>query len=213
MSLVTITDPTSQQSEAFRTLRTNLSFYSLDDPVRTIAITSPMPDTEAALTAANLAVTMAQGGKQTILVEADLRRPAINELLGINQAPGLTDALISGTDDLPLQKTSIENLMVLAAGQKAPNPADLLGSATINHLLEKLKDKADMVIFNTPPVNAVSDATILGSRLDGVLLVINSGATSRDQAAQAKETLQTANVRIIGATLVNAATEIGFGDY
>ena len=91
--------------------------------------------------------------------------------------------------------------------------ADLLGSAAINQLLEKLLAQADIIIFNAPPINAVSDATVLGSRLDGVLLVINSGITSRDQAAQAKDTLETANVRIIGATLINAATEVGFGEY
>ncbi|MEM8858527.1 MAG: CpsD/CapB family tyrosine-protein kinase [Chloroflexota bacterium] len=213
MSLITITDPISQKSEAYRTLRTNLSFYSLDEPVRSIAITSPMPDSESSLTAANLAVTMAQGGKKTVLVEADLRRPAIHTYFSAKQEPGLTDAVISGNEELPLQATNIENLKLLSSGQKAPNPADLLGSTAINQLIKKLLAQADIIIFNAPPINAVSDATVLGSRLDGVLLVINSGVTSRDQASQAKETLETANVRIIGATLINAATEVGFGEY
>lgn len=213
MPLISITDPGSQQAEAFRTLRTNLSFYSLDNPIRSIVITSPTPDSEVAATAANLAVTMAQGGKKTVLVEADLRRPSLNQLFDVKQVPGLTDALIAADGKFPLQETSIENLKLLTGGQKAPNPADLLGSGAIQQLVEQLLKENDILIFNAPPVNAVSDATVLGSRLDGVLLIINSGSTSRDQASQAKETLAKANVRIIGATLINAATEAGFGDY
>ena len=213
MSLISITNPSSQQAEAYRTLRTNLSFYSLDDPIRSIVITSPTPDSEVAITAANLAVTMAQGGKKTVLVEADLRRPSLNQLFGVKQEPGLTDALIAADGKLPLQSTNIDNLMLLTGGQKAPNPADLLGSGAIKLLVDQLLEEHEMLIFNAPPINAVSDATVLGSRLDGVLLIINSGSTSRDQASQAKETLAKANVRIIGATLINAATEAGFGDY
>lgn len=216
MSLISITDPSSQQAEAFRTLRTNLSFYSLDNPIRSIVVTSPTPDAEVAKTAANLAVTMAQGGKKTVLVEADLRRPTINLLFDAKQQPGLTDALIAANEagrELPLQDSGVENLKLLTGGQKAPNPADLLGSGAIKHMVDQLLAEYDILIFNAPPVNAVSDATVLGSRLDGVLLVINSGSTSRDQATQAKETLAQANVRIIGATLINAATEAGFGDY
>ena len=105
------------------------------------------------------------------------------------------------------------HLKLLAGGQQAPNPADLLGSGATKQLIDQLLADNDILIFNAPPINAVSDATVLGSRLDGVLLVINSGRTSRDQATQAKETLAKANVRIIGATLINAATEVGFGDY
>ena len=213
MSLITLTDPGSQQSEAYRTLRTNLSFYSLDKPVQSIVVTSPTPDSEVAQTAANLAVTMAQGGKKTVLIEADLRRPSINQLFSVDQEPGLTNALIAADGKIPLQDSGTENLRILTGGQKAPNPADLLGSGAIQQLLEKLLNENDMLIFNAPPINAVSDASVLGSRLDGALLVINSGTTNRDQATQAKETLAKANVRIIGATLINADTEAGFGDY
>ena len=213
MSLITLTDPGSQQSEAYRTLRTNLSFYSLDKPIQSIVVTSPTPDSEVAQTAANLAVTMAQGGKKTVLIEADLRRPSINQLFSVDQEPGLTNALIAADGKIPLQDSGTENLRILTGGQKAPNPADLLGSGAIQQLLEKLLNENDMLIFNAPPINAVSDASVLGSRLDGALLVINSGTTNRDQATQAKETLAKANVRIIGATLINADTEAGFGDY
>ena len=213
MSLITLTDPSSQESEAYRTLRTNLSFYSLDKPIKSIVVTSPAPDAEVAQTAANLAVTMGQGGKKTVLIEADLRRPTISKLFNVNQEPGLTDALIAADGKIPLQSSGTDNLQILTGGLTAPNPADLLGSSAIQQLIDQLMAENDMIIFNAPPVNAVSDATILGSQLDGALLVINSGTTNRDQATQAKETLQKANVRIIGATLINAESEAGFGDY
>ncbi len=213
MSLITLTDPSSQKSEAYRTLRTNLSFYSLDDPIKSLVVTSPTPDTEVAQTAANLAVTMAQGGKKTVLIEADLRRPSISQLFNVTQQPGLTDALVAADGDIPLQDSGIDSLKILTGGQKAPNPADLLGSSALQQLLDQLGANYDMLIFNAPPINAVSDAAVLGSRVDGALLVINSGNTNRDQATQAKETLAKANVRIIGATLINAESEAGFGEY
>ena len=115
--------------------------------------------------------------------------------------------------DIPLQDSGIDSLKILTGGQKAPNPADLLGSSALQQLLDQLGANYDMLIFNAPPINAVSDAAVLGSRVDGALLVINSGNTNRDQATQAKETLAKANVRIIGATLINAESEAGFGEY
>ena len=153
MSLISITDPGSQQAEAFRTLRTNLSFYSLDNPIKSIVITSPTPDEEVAETAANLAVTMAQGGKKTVLVEADLRRPSINQLFGVKQQPGLTDALIEAENEnskLPLQDSGVENLKLLTGGQQAPNPADLLGSGATKQLIDQLLADNDILIFNAP---------------------------------------------------------------
>ena len=112
MDLITLKEPRSQKSEAYRTLRTNLSFYSLDRPLRTLVVTSPAPDNETALTAANLAVTLAQGGRKTVLVEADLRRPAVHALFDISSEPGLTNTLVND-DELPLVKTVVENLWVL----------------------------------------------------------------------------------------------------
>lgn len=212
MNLITLTDPQSPQSEAYRTLRTNLSFYSLDEPLRTLVVTSPAPNDGTAITAANLAVTLAQSGRKTVLVECDLRRPALPQLFDRPLEPGLTNALLEDKE-LPLQQTEVENLWLLAPGPRPPNPADLLGSRKIDLMIEGLLEQVDLVIFHAPPVVAVTDATVLGSKVDGVLLVVESGGTRRDHAQQAKEMLEKARVRIVGVTLTNAPRDGSIGDY
>ena len=135
MTLVTITDPRSPASEAYRTLRTNLSFYSLDKPLRTLVVTSPAAGEGKSTTIANLAVTMAQSGRRTILVDTDLRRPTLHELFDLQMAPGLTNLVMEEVGDLPLQQTPVENLWLLSSGPKPPNPADLLGAARMDQIL------------------------------------------------------------------------------
>ncbi|MEM7799793.1 MAG: CpsD/CapB family tyrosine-protein kinase [Chloroflexota bacterium] len=210
--LVTIADPSSTQSEAYRTLRTNLSFYSLDQGFDTLVVTSPSPQDSAYLATANLAVTMAQGGKRTILVEADLRRPSIHIPFGLDAEPGLTDALL--TDGaIPAQKTTVEGLSVLTSGARPPNPADLLGSQKVDDVIVSLKAEYDLIIFNAPPVLAASDATVLGGKVNGVLLTVHSGQTRRDYAQKACEALRKANIRIIGAALIDAPLDTSIGEY
>ena len=213
MSLITLTDPRSPISEAYRALRTNFSFYSLDNPMRSLVVTSPAMAEGKSTTIANLAVTMAQSGRKTILVDCDLRRPSLHTLFDLKSEPGLTTAVLSDEADLPLQETGVENLWLLASGPKPPNPADLLGSRKIDQLLERLKEKADLILFDAPPVIAVTDAAVLGAKVDGVLLVINAGKTRRDHAERAKEMLEKAKVRIIGAALTNAPKDASIGDY
>ena len=213
MNLITLTDPRSPASEAYRRLRTNLSFYSLDHPIRSLVVTSPMPDEGKSTTAANLAVTMAQSGRRTILVDCDLRRPALHTLLGLPGEPGLTNLALGEMSEPPLRQTSVENLLLLPAGPVPPNPADLLGSKMIDRVIAALMEQADFVLFDAPPVLAVTDATVLGAKVDGVMLVISAVKTRRDHAIRAKELLETANVRIIGATLTNAPQDAGVGDY
>jgi non-specific protein-tyrosine kinase len=213
MSLITLTDPRSPISEAYRSLRTNLSFYSLDNPIRSLVVTSPAKAEGKSTTIANLAVTMAQSGRKTILVDCDLRRPSLHTLFDLRAEPGLTNIILDDEADLPLQETSVENLWLLASGPKPPNPADLLGSKKIDNLLQKLGDKADFILFDAPPVIAVTDAAVLGAKVDGVLLVINAGQTRRDHAERAKELLEKAKVRIIGAALTNAPKDSSLGDY
>lgn len=212
MSLITLTDPRSPVSEAYRTLRTNLSFYSLDNPLRTLVVTSPAPGEGADEAVANLAVTMAQSGKRTILVECDLRRPSLHTLFGKAAEPGLTD-MILGDNELPLQKTEVDNLWLLTSGPQPPNPADLLGSGRTDEIIERLGQEADIILFHAPPVIAVTDATVLGSKVDGVLLVIQAGKSRRDHAQRAKEMLSKANVRIVGVTLTNAPDDGLMGSY
>jgi non-specific protein-tyrosine kinase len=213
MRLITLTDPRSPISEAYRSLRTNLSFYSLDNPIRSLVVTSPAKAEGKSTTIANLAVTTAQSGRKTILVDCDLRRPSLHTLFDLRSEPGLTNIILDDDAALPLQETGVENLWLLASGPKPPNPADLLGSRKIDQLLEKLSEMADIILFDAPPVIAVTDAAVLGAKVDGVLLVINAGQTRRDHAERAKELLEKAKVRIIGATLTNAPKDSSLGDY
>ena len=212
MSLITLTDPRSPVSEAYRTLRTNLSFYSLDNPIRTLVVTSPATGEGKSTTVANLAVTMAQSGRRTILVDCDLRRPSLHTLFNLSSEPGLTNMVLDETE-APLQKTGVENLWLLASGPKPPNPADLLGTQKVDKVIEQLKAQADIVLFDAPPVIAVTDAAVLGAKVDGVLLVIQAGKTRRDHAERAKELLEKAKVRLVGATLTNAPKDSSFGGY
>jgi capsular exopolysaccharide synthesis family protein len=213
MSLITLTDPRSPISEAYRTLRTNLSFYSLDNPIRSLVVTSPALGEGKSTTVANLAVTMAQSGRRTILVDCDLRRPCLHTLFDLHHEPGLTNMVLNDDDEPPLQQTSVENLWLLASGPKPPNPADLLGTRKIDQVIDQLKDRADIILFDAPPVIAVTDAAVLGAKVDGVLLTISAGKTRREHAERAKELLERAKVRIIGTTLTNAPRDISVGSY
>jgi non-specific protein-tyrosine kinase len=156
---------------------------------------------------------MAQSGRRTVLVDCDLRRPSLHSFFDLESEPGLTDRLLSEVDELPLQQTSIENLFLLASGPKPPNPADMLGTKKIDEIIATLVEQFDIVLFDTPPVIAVTDAAVLGVKVDGALLVINAGKTRRDQAERAKELLEKARVRIIGAALTNAPRDSGGAGY
>jgi non-specific protein-tyrosine kinase len=212
-NLITLSDPRSPVSEAYRTLRTNLSFSSLDEPIRTLVVTSPAPDEGKSTTIANLAVTMAQGGRSTILVDCDLRRPALHTLFNCRSEPGLTNLLLEENGQPALQQTEVEGLQLLASGPLPPNPADLLGSQKIDKVIASLAETADVVLFDAPPVIAVTDAAVLGAKVDGVLLVISAGKTRREHAQRAKEMLERANVRIVGAALTNAPKDSSIGGY
>jgi len=207
MTLVTITDPRSPAAEAYRTLRTNLSFYSLDQPIRTLVVTSAAPGEGKSTAVANLAVTMAQSGRRTILVDCDLRRPTLHELFSLPMSPGLTSLALEDLTELPLQETGIENLWLLSSGPKPPNPADLLGANRMDQVISLLSGLADIVLLDAPPVLAASDATILAAKTDGVLLVIQAGKSRRDQAERARELLEQAKVRLVGVALTNAPRE------
>lgn len=213
MSLITLSDPRSPASEAYRTLRTNLSFYSVDQPIRSLVVTSPAPDEGKSTTVANLAVTIAQSGRRTILVDCDLRRPQLHELFGLSNEVGLTDVILQEDLPLPLQETGVENLWLLASGPKPPNPADLLGSRQVDRLIEMLTGRADMVLIDAPSIIGVTDAVVLGAKVDGVLLVVRAGKTRREQAERAKEMLAKAKVNIVGATLTNAPKSSTSGGY
>jgi capsular exopolysaccharide synthesis family protein len=214
-NLITLTDPRSPAAEAYRALRTNLMFYSVDHPINTLVITSPTPDDSKSIALANLAVTLAQGGHETIIADCDLRKPAQHELWDLDNERGLTDMLLDdmALDNPPLQPVDLDNLHVLTSGALPPNPADVIGSKRMDSIIAALQDRADYVLFDVPPALAVTDAALLGLKVDGLLLVLRAGASRRDLAARAKEELERVKVPIIGTVLVNVPRDTAVGRY
>ena len=211
-SLVTLTDPRSPAAEAFRTLRTNLTFSGLEKPLTTLLVTSASPDADKSSVAANLAVTFAQGGRKTILVDCDLRRPAQHTLWDLPNDRGLSNFVLEGGDP-PLAAMSVADLFLLPSGPLPPIPADLISSKKMDAAIADLKSRADIVLFDAPPVVAVTDAALLATKLDGVLLVLSAGHTRREHAAQAKELLDKIKVRIVGTVLTNATVDSSMKGY
>jgi capsular exopolysaccharide synthesis family protein len=206
-TLVTLTNPHSPASEAYRTLRTNLQFTSLDKPVHTILVTGVETGEGKSTTLANLAVVMAQGGKRVLAVDCDLRRPTLHKMFGLPVEPGLTNAILDNAGSVVAQKTSVDGLSVVTSGALPPNPSELLGSRRFEDILSGLAKDADIVLLDTPPIVAVSDAAVLAARVDGVLLVVNAGKTKRDLARRAKSLLVKVNAHILGVVLNNAPVE------
>jgi non-specific protein-tyrosine kinase len=213
--LITLTEPSSPAAEAYRTLRTNLTFAGLDKPIESLLVTSAAPGDEKSTTLANLAVAMAQGERRTILVDADLRRPQLHEIFGVRNEPGLTTLFVDPETlaDPPLVASGVENLSLLTSGALPPNPTDLLGSRRMEEIIAVLRAQADVLLFDAPPVVAVSDAAVLSTKVDGVLLVVGAGATRRDHAQQAQEQLERVHARIVGAVLTNAPRDVSLGGY
>jgi non-specific protein-tyrosine kinase len=204
--LITLSDPRSPAAEAYRTLRTNLQFSSPSGALRTLLVTSAGADEGKSVVLCNLAVTIAQAGSRVIVVDADLRRPSIHELLDLANDKGLAAALLSEeAGELPLQQTAIANLQALTAGPLPPNPADLVGSRRMQAVMDRLAAaSADLVIFDAPPIGIVADAALLAPKMDGVILVVSAGKTRREAAGRAKAALERASAKILGVVVDNA---------
>lgn len=217
--LVTLRDARSPAAEAYRSLRTNIMFSSLEQPVSTLLLTSCASGRadaeEKSAVLANLAVTFAQGGHPTILVDADLRRPRQHELWGLRNESGLTNMMLEegALAEPPLQETGVENLSVLPSGPLPAIPADVIGSQRMRDVAGVLKARASFVLYDAPPILAATDALLLGSLLDGVVLSLRSGVTRRDDALRAREALERVHARILGTVLTNAPRELADRDY
>jgi capsular exopolysaccharide synthesis family protein len=213
--LITVSEPRSPISEAYRTLRTNLDFASLDQEFKTLVVTSAGVGEGKSTTLANLAVVSAQAGRKVVLVDADLRRPTLHQIFGLSNETGLTTAMMSEASfaSLPLHESGVEGLSVLTSGPLPPNPADLMGSRRMEELVAALSEGADQVFFDTPPVVAVTDAAVLATKVDGVLLVISAGKTRREYARTAVQRLQQINARLVGTVLTNVQMGAGFTGY
>jgi len=214
-ALVALHDPRSPIAEAYRSLRTNLEFTSLDQPLHSLVVTSAGPEEGKSTTLANLAVTTAETGRKVILVDCDLRRPRLHEIFKLGNSVGLTTMAvdIGAMKQPPLQETAVPGLLVLTSGPQPPNPAELLGSRRMSEIIEQLTGMADLVMFDTPPVIAVTDAAVLASRVDGVLLVISAGSTRREYVQQAKALLEKVNARVVGAVLTNVSYDATLNRY
>jgi non-specific protein-tyrosine kinase len=212
--LVTAVNPRSPVAEAYRQLRTNIQFASHDRARRTIMVTSTGPDEGKTTTLANLAVTIAQTGSTVILVDADLRRPTLHEPFGVANSTGLTSLFIEG---MPLRSalvdTGIPNLRLLPSGPLPPNPSELLGGQRMLELLDALREEAQFVLFDTPPIIAVTDAAVLATRMDAVLLVLRAGQTKRDHAVRARQQLEKVQANLLGVVLTDAHVEGGLSPY
>lgn len=206
-NLITLTDPGSPAAEAYRRLRVNLMAASAETPLRTLLVVAAGPDSDKATVVANLAVTFAKVGKRVILVDCDLRRPTQHTLFGVGNAAGVTTAVLDAQTALPLQATPVPGLRVLTSGPTVTVPADLLASPDMGRLLARLSDEADLVLLDAPPVTLATDAAELAAQVSGVLLTVAAGHTKRDDAQQAKALLAQVGARVVGAALVNAASD------
>jgi non-specific protein-tyrosine kinase len=203
-SLISISQPRMPIVEAYRILRTNLQLRTIDAPVNTILITSSIPGEGKSTTSANLGVVMAQADLSVIMADTDLRRPILHKLFQLPNDRGVTTALLDDESAIEdhLQGTSVKNLRVLTSGPLPPNPSELLGSKRMERLIHGLKEKADIIIFDSPPLLAIADATVLANGVDGVLAVASAGETRHKTIVKTVETLRANGANLLGVVLV-----------
>ncbi|MFE8701763.1 CpsD/CapB family tyrosine-protein kinase [Cytobacillus sp. FJAT-54145] len=200
--LITKRNPRSPISEQYRTIRTNIEFSSIEEKIRSIAVTSSGPGEGKSTTVANLAIVFAQQGKKVLLIDADMRKPTVHYTFHLNNFHGLTNILTKQKSlSETVNETEVENLYVLTSGPIPPNPAEILGSKAMDELLEEIYNKFDLVLMDTPPVLAVTDAQILANKSSGTILVVNSGKTEVDAALKAKELLLNSKGKLLGVVL------------
>lgn len=202
--LITHTDSHALVAEAYRSLRTNIQFASLDKPLKTLLITGANPGIGKSTTVANLGVVLAQAGSTVLLVDTDLRRPTLHKIFGFSNDRGLTNLLVDLNLELEkvVSHNSIENLYVMTSGPIPPNPAELLATNKMKHVVALFKERYDYVIFDSPPVIAVTDAAILSRMVDATLMVLGYGGITYNEAAFALEQLNKVQANIIG-TIIN----------
>jgi capsular exopolysaccharide synthesis family protein len=206
--LISVKNPKSQAAEAFRTLRTNIQFSSLDEQVKTIVATSSQPNEGKSTIVSNLAITTAQSGKKVLLIDCDLRKPALHKKLGLSNQEGLT-SLLAREKKLEecVKQTEVPNLYVITSGPIPPNPAELLGSKKMKNLMQELKEIFDMILIDAPPVLAVTDAQILATLCDGVIFVASYGEADKHAIVRAKELIEKVGAKILGVIINKVPNE------
>ncbi|MBP2075910.1 CpsD/CapB family tyrosine-protein kinase [Oceanobacillus polygoni] len=200
--LITKISPRSPISEQYRTVRTNLQFASADEEIQTLLLTSAGPSEGKSMTTANLAVVYAQQGKKVLLIDADLRKPTIHYTFRLDNLKGLSNVLVG---DIALQEaivpSAVQDLDLISCGPIPPNPSELLGSKRMQRMIAEARELYDVIIFDTPPVLAVTDAQILSAFVDGSILVVRSKSTETESAQKAVESLRAVNAKVLGTVL------------
>lgn len=202
-ALIAAQEPRSPIVEAFRTLRTNIQFAGVDRPVRTLLVTSAAPMEGKSTVSANLAVVMAQAGLRVVLMDCDLRRPSMHTIFNQPNRSGLTDMMLQASTqwDAAVQTTPITNLFILPSGSLPPNPSELLGSDRFRQFIERMSNTYDMVIIDSPPLLPVTDSAILSRAVDGVMLVVDTGATRAGALVQSKEQIERVGGHLLGVVM------------
>ncbi|MCX7748537.1 MAG: CpsD/CapB family tyrosine-protein kinase [Clostridia bacterium] len=201
-TLISMANPKSQISEAYRILRTNIQFTGLDRQLKTIMVTSSGPGEGKTTTTVNLAVVFAQSGNRVLLIDADLRKPRVYTYFDIDPKKGITTLLSrQGSFKDYVQKSGVEGLDVIACGPIPPNPSELIGSNAMKKFIEEIKGHYDTILFDSPPVNPVTDAAVLSTLCDGVIFVCRVGQTKVDSIQKSKEHLVNVNANILGVVL------------
>lgn len=197
--LIALTDPRSPAAESYRTLRTNIKFLSADNPLRTLAVTSAGPEEGKSTTVANMGVCFAQAGKRVLIVDTDMRKPTIHTIFNLPNQDGVS-TILAGERSLEecLKPTAQPGLWVLTCGPTPPNPAELLESQRMSQLIETLREHFDLVLFDAPPIIAVTDASVLAARLDGMLLLLGINKVTRKASRHALQLLDRAKVKVWG---------------
>lgn len=212
--LITRFSPKSPISEAYRSLRTNIQFADIDNPKRILMVTSSASKEGKSTTAVNLAVTLAQMGSRVLLIDSDLRRPALHNFFSVEKTYGLTNVLIGSLsfDDV-LKKTEVDNLDLITAGDIPPNPSEMVASEAMRKLIDEAHQRYDFVVMDSPPVIAVTDAAILATRVDGTILVASSGFISKREVSRAVSLMKNVRSKIMGVVLNSLDIKRIYGSY
>lgn len=208
-SLITLTRPSSVVAEQFRTIRTNIQFSMVDTDLKSLSITSAGPGAGKSTVSANLAVSFANEGKKVLLVDTDMRKPTVHKTFRLPNHDGLTTLLTDKSAMLSsiIHRLDTDNLFVLTSGVIPPNPAELLASNRMMQLKAELEDNFDLVIFDLPPVIAVTDAQIMSSKTDGTIFVINKGGADKEMVLKSKELLDKVQANVLGAVFNRVETK------
>ncbi|MBN1922046.1 MAG: polysaccharide biosynthesis tyrosine autokinase [Anaerolineae bacterium] len=201
--LVVANEPLSTISEAFRVMRTNIQFAFVDRRLRSFAVTSAGPSEGKSITLANLATSIAQSGAKVVAIDGDLRRPTQHKIFGVSNEDGLCDLILHPehrAEDY-LKQTAVENLWLLTTGPLPPNPAELLGSQRMGDIIEELQEFADLLVFDTPPALVVTDAVVVSTRVDGVIVVVDAGHTRRGLIKRVVDELHRVRANVLGFAL------------